>query len=200
MLRNSSIVIYDACVLYPFNLRDFLMHIATTQDLIQAKWTDIILDECFRSILRNRPDLNEEKLKRTRQLMCAAVPDCIVLGFEELIEGILLPDPDDRHVVAAALKAEAKTIVTFNLSDFPPSKLEPLNLRAIHPDEFVLNLLRLDQLSVLDAYINHESSHRVPTKSRLQVLEGLRNIGMVKSANQIEQLLAEDDLLKLDHR
>jgi hypothetical protein len=92
-------VIYDACVLYPAPLRDLLIELAQT-GLFRAKWSDRILDECFSSLLEKRKDLRPENLSRTRTLMNLAVRDVLVQGYEDLIEGLDLPDPDDRHVLA----------------------------------------------------------------------------------------------------
>lgn len=77
------------------------------------------LDEVFDSLARNRPDLDPAKLTRTRELMGAAICDVLVVGHEPLIDVVDLPDPDDRHVLAAAIKARAQVIVTQNLRDFP---------------------------------------------------------------------------------
>lgn len=103
----AFVVIYDACVLYPAPLRDLLVRLAST-GIVRARWSELILDECFRSILAQRPDLKPESLRRTRELMKEAVPDCIVTGFEPLVNGLELPDPDDRHVLAAAIRAARK--------------------------------------------------------------------------------------------
>jgi hypothetical protein len=88
-------VVYDACVLYPAPLRDFLMRPALT-DLYRARWTELIDDEWIRNVLTSRPDLKLEALERTRALMNTAVRDCLVTGFEHLIPAIKLPDPANR--------------------------------------------------------------------------------------------------------
>jgi hypothetical protein len=118
----AFVVVYDACVLYPSTLRDLLIRIAQAR-LVQAKWTDQILDEVFRNLREDRPDLDPSKLARTRTLMNQAIPDCLVTGYEALIDSVKIPDPDDRHVVAAAIRAQAQTIVTTNLKDFPQAQL-----------------------------------------------------------------------------
>lgn len=120
----SAVVIYDACVLYPSTLRDVLMEIAQI-GLVQAKWSDQILDETFRNLKEDRPDLDPAKLDRTRALMARAVRDCLVKGHEPLVDVMDLPDPDDRHVLAAAVRAKAQAIVTFNLKDFPAEACRP---------------------------------------------------------------------------
>lgn len=118
-------VIYDANVLYPSMLRDLLIRVGQS-GLVRARWTDRILDETFRNLKKERPDLDPNKLDRTRELMCRAIPDCTVRDFEEL-EPVFtgLPDTGDAHVMAAALKVQAQVIVTKNLKHFPTAALHP---------------------------------------------------------------------------
>jgi hypothetical protein len=115
---NRFTVFYDACVLYPAPLRDLLMRLALT-DLYRARWSDQIHEEWITAVLRNRSDLSRAQLERTRSLMNAHVRDALVDGYQSLIPALALPDPDDRHVLAAAIKRGADLIVTFNLDDFP---------------------------------------------------------------------------------
>jgi hypothetical protein len=111
-------ILYDSCVLYPAPLRDLLMQLALT-DLFRAKWTNMIHDEWIRSLLRNRPDLTQERLRRTRDLMNECVRDCIVEGFEPLIEALSLPDPDDRHVLAAGNPMQSRSHSNLQLGGLP---------------------------------------------------------------------------------
>src|SRR5689334_12799646 len=105
-------VVYDACVLYPAPLRDLLMHLALT-DMFRAHWSEDIHTEWIRTAIKLRPDIAPEKFERVRQLMDEHVRDCLVTGYHKLIPSITLPDPDDRHVVAAAIRSGAQVIVTF---------------------------------------------------------------------------------------
>jgi hypothetical protein len=113
------------------------MNLAIT-DLFRAKWTDDIHDEWIRNVLKNRPDLTKERLRRTRDLMNSHVRDCLVIGYQDLIPSLTLPDVNDRHVLAAAIVARADVIVTYNLKDFPATILEQYGIEAQHPDEFLL--------------------------------------------------------------
>ena len=81
---TSFTVVYDACVLYPAPLRDFLMQLALT-DHYRAKWTDAIHDEWIRNVLANRQDIKPERLQHTRQLMDSSVRDALVTGYDFLI-------------------------------------------------------------------------------------------------------------------
>ena len=91
----ARVVVYDACVLHPAPLRDLLIRIARA-GLVRARWTDAIFDECFRSILRRRPEL-ASPLERTRELMNAAVADCLIIGYEDLVDTVTLPDIEAKH-------------------------------------------------------------------------------------------------------
>ena len=156
--------LYDACVLYPAPLRDFLMRLALT-DLYRARWTDRIHDEWIEALLDRRPDLDQECLERTRTLMNSNVRDCLVTGYESLIDALTLPDPDDRHVLAAAIRTRAHVIVTFNLDDFPEDYLEQYGIAAQHPDEFITHLLDLSPAAVCAAAKRQREGLRNPPKS-----------------------------------
>jgi PIN domain len=149
----SRIALYDACVLYSAPLRDLLMQLALT-GLFQARWTDQIHDEWIRNVLANRPDLAPASLARCRWLMDAHVPDCLVAGYEDLIPTLTLPDPDDRHVLAAAIHGGAGLIVTFDLGDFPAAVLGPWHVEAVHPDEFLTRLWDESADTVLQAHVS----------------------------------------------
>jgi predicted nucleic acid-binding protein len=138
------VAVYDACVLYPSTLRDLLIRIAQAGP-VQAKWTEEILDEVFRNLQENRPDLDVERLKRTRGLMTGSIRDVLVVGHEPLVDIVTVPDADDRHVLAAAIRARAQLIVTSNLRHFPAASLRPWDVEAVSSDEFVRAQIDLDR-------------------------------------------------------
>lgn len=174
---SSFTALLDACVLHPAPLRDLLMHLALT-DLFRAKWTEQIHDEWIRSVLEQRPDLRREQLDRTRQLMNAHVRDCLVTGYEALIPALNLPDPEDRHVLAAAIRAGADVIVTYNLHDFPGVALAPYGIDAQHPDEFVAHLLDLAPQTVCIAAKRQRHSLRKPPATVNEFLATLERQGL----------------------
>jgi len=176
----SFVVVYDACVLYPSTLRDLLIRIAQT-DLVQAKWTDRILDEVFDNIEKNRPDLDPDRLLRTRSLMTAAIADVLVTDYQPLIGAVDLPDPDDRHVLAAAVKSGAQAIVTANLKDFPRAKLEKWRVQAVAPDAFVRAQIDLDRDLVYAAVTRIADSLRHPPGTIADVLARLERDGLIES-------------------
>jgi predicted nucleic acid-binding protein len=176
----SFVVLYDANVLYPSTLRDLLIRVAQA-GLVQAKWTDQILDEVFGNLATNRPDLDPQRLARTRALMVRAVRDCLVTGYEPLIHALDLPDPDDRHVLAAAVKARARVIVTHNLKDFPSNVLEEWDMEAKSADDFILDQIDLSHGSVYGAVQRIADSRASPSATFSDVLAALEREGLVES-------------------
>ena len=181
------VVIYDSCVLYPAPLRDLLVRLART-GLFRAHWTDAIHDEWISNLLEDRPDLSAVQLERTRQLMNAAVRDCLVTDYEGRIENLTLPDPDDRHVLAAAIEAQAQIIVTYNLRDFPADTLQPYGLEAVHPDDFILRVIALDPLVVRETVETHHQSLKNPPKTSREYLATLSNQNLPKTVAALSQI------------
>lgn len=122
-------MLYDACVLWSAPLRDLLLRLAI-EGLVQARWTEQILDETFGTFKKKRPNLSPDALQRTRRMMNAAVRDCLVSGYQERITTLHLPDPDDRHVLAAAIHGDAQILLTFNLKDFSNCTADALSDRG----------------------------------------------------------------------
>lgn len=162
------------------------MHLAVT-DLYRAKWTDAIHDEWIRNVLKNRPDLRPEQLKRTRDLMNAHVRDCLVTGYETLINAVTLPDPDDRHVLSAAIRAGADLIVTFNLKDFPEKHLKPYGIQAQHPDEFLTFQLDLAPNIVCAVAKRHRESLKNPSKNVGEYLATLEAQGLAQTVSSLRR-------------
>ncbi|ONF62785.1 PIN domain-containing protein [Amycolatopsis keratiniphila] len=130
----------DACVLIPIRLTDLLLRLAEA-GTYRALWSGEVLDEVERNLVGHF-GLEPQQAKRRLTGMRSAFPDSEVTGYEPLIP-TMTNHPKDRHVLAAAVHANAAVIVTANLKDFPPSALEPHQLEAVHPDDFLLDQLGL---------------------------------------------------------
>ena len=163
-MEQPVTAVYDANILYPAPLRDLFIRLAQA-GLVRARWTETIHDEWIRNVLKDNPRLSAERLARTRSLMNEAVRDCLVTGYEDLIESLSLPDPDDRHVLAAAIRASADVIVTYNLTDFPADTLARFDIEAQHPDDFLVCLLDLAPGVVCAAVKRQRESLRNPPKT-----------------------------------
>jgi hypothetical protein len=176
-VSSTLTVVYDACVLYPAPLRSFLMYLALT-DLFRARWTDAIHQEWMRNVRTDFPDITEAQTERIRNLMNAHVRDCLVTGYEPLIPSLNLPDLDDRHVLAAAIRTGASIIVTSNLADFPASELGKYDIEAQHPDEFIVHLLELAPEVVCAAANRQRESLKNPRMNVDEFLASLQRHGL----------------------
>jgi predicted nucleic acid-binding protein len=179
-MASSFTAFFDASVLYGSALRNLLMHLALI-GLFRAKWSGGVHEEWMTALLRNRPDLSREKLERTRMLMDLHAEDALVTGYEDLIEGLKLPDPDDRHVLAAAIRGRADIIVTANTRDFPAEVLRSFGIEPQHPDEFVVHLLDLAPGLVLTAARRHRESLKNPPKTPEEYLDMLEKEGLTET-------------------
>jgi hypothetical protein len=184
----SFTALYDASVLYSSDLRNLLMHLALT-GLFRAKWSLDIHEEWISALLRNRPDLIREKLERTRMLMDQHATDALVTGYQELIPSLQLPDPNDRHVLAAAICASADVIVTFNTRDFPLDVTAAFGVEAQHPDEFVLHLLDLAPGVVATAAQDHRLSLKNPAKTVEEYLNTLEAQGLTQTVSVLREYM-----------
>jgi hypothetical protein len=182
MKHSPFTAVYDACVLFPAPLRDFLMWLALS-GRFRARWSAHIHAEWKVSLLKKRADLRADLLDRTSALMDEAVPDGLVTGYEHLIEGLRLPDPGDRHVLAAAIRCGASVIVTFNERDFPAEAVLPYGMEAQHPDIFIDNLFDLDPAAVVGAAQRHRRSLRSPPFDRDRYLAVIQKQGLVQTCS-----------------
>lgn len=114
--------------------------------------------------------------------MNGAVRDCLVIGYEPLIDTLTLPDRGDRHVLAAVIKARAQVIVTRSLDDFPNDVLQAWDMEAKSPDEFVLDQIDLNRVAVYGAIQRIADSWANPPGTIGDVLASLERDGLVEAA------------------
>tara|TARA_R100001143_G_C3360981_1_gene135624 strand:- start:4318 stop:4875 length:558 start_codon:yes stop_codon:yes gene_type:complete len=182
-----DIVVLDACILYPAPIRDLLLHLAA-EDLYSPKWSNRIHGEWVQNLLANRPDLKKSNLHRTQKLMDNAFPEAVVKNYSVLEQTLSLPDPDDNHVLAVAVKSLATKIITFNLKDFPAGKLSPYHIKAVHPDSFIVNLIQSDEEKVLKAFLNQVTNLKNPPMTKTEVLNVIKD-RLPSTVNLLEKLI-----------
>ena len=181
---QSYSVILDANVLYSATLRDSLMWLSQT-DLFKARWTNDIHHEWI-TALANR-GYERTKLEQVRDLMDQKALDAKVTGYETLIPTLTLPDPDDRHVLAAAIRSNADAIVTFNLKDFPQETLTPYDIEVIHPDDFIIYQIEFSPERTCDAFKRQRITKYRPPIEVEDMLHQLRRCGLPQTAQALER-------------
>ena len=184
MTGSAFTAVYDACVSYLAPLRDFRLWLGLSR-CFQARWSARIHGDWKRSLLINRPALSAEQLDRTSDLMDRAIPDAWVTGFEPLMASLSLPDPDDRHVLAAAIHCHASVIVAFNERDFPSDILEAFEMEAQYPDVFGKNLFDLDPASVVAAAQRQRQQLRSSPMEVDHFLDVLHRQGLPQTAKAL---------------
>lgn len=188
MIYSSRyIAILDACVLYPAPLSDLLLSLAA-DGLYKPKWSERIQNEWSRNLLKKRPDLSNQQLQLTIEAMNDGFPDSMVDKFDSLITGIKLPDPDDRHVVAAALRSKADVIVTYNLKDFPQSIENEYDIEIQHPDEFLNNVYDLHPEKAREAFVKMVQRLKNPPKTQAEVLTTLSKCDLERIVKKLKEV------------
>jgi len=177
----------DACVLHSMAMADALMTLASV-GLYAGKWSRRIELEWIASLEARRPDLTG-KLTYRRDQMREAVPDWEVAegAWQSLARGLLLPDPDDVHVLAAALAGHADCIVTANLRDFPTDVVGPLGIEVIHPDPFIVAQWDLEPLVVIAAFKRMRARWKKPEATAEDFSAAMERAGLPGTAQRLRE-------------
>ena len=178
--------VLDTNVIFPIVIRDLLFWFAH-YDLYTPKWSKHIFDE-WRDVMLRKGASEEEAEKRVNRANLA-FPDALVQNYESLIEQLTLPDPRDRHVLAAAIKTNANVIVTNNLKDFPKDYLSSFGLLAKSADDFLTDIIDLNQKQAIEAFKEMVMNRKNPAMREFEVLASLRKCRLTDTANYLHALL-----------
>lgn len=181
--------VLDANVLHCQPLTSLLLELAVAR-LYRPAWSQDIHAEWRRSVLRARPEVDPTALDRRRAAMDAALPDACVSGYAAIIQALSLPDPDDRHVLAAAVRAKAQVIVTFNERDFAADTLAGFDVAAQHPDVFLRRLVDLHPALVRARIEQMLKGWRQPPNTPGAFIDTLERAGLPDTAAALRELFA----------
>ena len=177
----TPVAFLDASVLYPSTIRSVLMFLAAF-DVFRVQWSEDVHRAWTTALGRDRPDLDAKRIARTRALMEAYLPNAMVSSFERRIPNLVLPDPSDLHVLAAALHCKAHVIVTTKLKHFPKAVLSSQGMLAQHPDDFVCDLIDADRDRAVLAFAADRARMVNPPHSVAEYISGIEVGGLKKSA------------------
>lgn len=184
---STFTVFIDANVFFGARLRSLVLFMAQS-NMFRARWSERVHEEWMRNLIAKRRDIDWSKLETIRDFMNEAVPDSLVAGYEDLIPNLTLPDPDDRHILAAALKTRADMILTFNVRDFPTHIIEPFNIEIYHPDDFLQDLFGISKDLFIDFVREDFLHYKTPPLTFDRYIEDLRKAGVPKTAELISKL------------
>ncbi len=190
MFANRFTALIDACCLAGALKRNLLVTLAEAE-FFRVRWSAAILDETERAIEKILADKGAadagERARRARSAMCAAFEEADVGDYGGLLPICgALPDPDDAHVLAAALKIQAAIIVTDNLKDFPEAVLSPFNLEARTADEFIADTIALDPGRAVAAIRRMRQRFNRPEKSAEDLLLDMEAVGLVETVDVLK--------------
>lgn len=183
-------VVLDANVLVPTALCDTLLRLAE-DGFYRPLWSERILLEVEETVLALYPEIDWSRVRRRTELMSSTFEDATVTGWEEVSAGLELPDPDDRHVLAAAIVGGAQAIVTANLKDFPVGQLGPRAIEARHPDEFLLDQLDLFPSRVLEVLSEQAADLSNPPLDLAGLLNNLERCNVRNFVEAVRRLAPE---------
>jgi predicted nucleic acid-binding protein len=181
----KPVALLDANVFPAVWLLDILLTLDERQ-VIDAVWSERILKEVRRALIERR-HRTAEQADHLLSFIEPMNPTHCAYGWKRLESTLELPDSDDRHVLAAALVADADYIVTYNLRDFPARKLERYAVKALHPDEFLCLMLGQNQNNVVDAMQQIVSSKENPPRTMNEELEHLRKLRLSGFADGLQR-------------
>jgi len=188
-LADRFTVILDANVLYPFRVRDVLLRFYE-EGLFRARWTDQIIDEWTRNLIRKQPDLEDSVRAQVEQIR-QHFDEAWVWGFEPLIDSLHLPDPGDRHVLAAAIVCGAQHVVTENLKDFPSEILDEFDIEAIDADEFLFRTFQLYPANAVSIFRQMRSDYTNPPYGQGEFILNLTANGLPRTASMLKQYTSD---------
>ncbi|HBR11628.1 MAG TPA: nuclease [Chryseobacterium sp.] len=178
--------ILDTNVIFPIIIRDLMLWFAH-YDLYTPKWSIGIFSE-WKTVMLRKGVSDDEANKRIQKIN-RAFPDATVQNYEPLIDHLDLEDPDDRHVLAAAIKSNSNVIVTNNLKDFPEDYLVTFGLTAKTADDFLTDIIDLNPEIAIRAFKEMVLNKQNPKMDDYQVLESLRRVGLEDTANYLHAML-----------
>ena len=176
----------DTCVLYPLHLCDTLLRLAEAETF-RPLWSEDILVELERNLVEVA-NLADRQVRHRVNEMRRSFPDAVVTGHRDL-ESAMTCDPKDRHVLAAAVRADVEVLVTANLRDFPPASVEPYDLTVLHPDDFLLDQLDLYPERTPIAVTRQAAAKNRPPMTVGGLLDALARCGVPEFAAKTKQLL-----------
>jgi predicted nucleic acid-binding protein len=178
--------VLDTNVIYPIDIRDLLFWFAS-YDLFTPKWSKHIFEE-WENVM-SRKSVPTKEIKKRISKAQLAFPDALVENYESLVDSLTLPDENDRHVLAAAIKTNANIIVTNNIKDFPSEYLASFGLTAKSADDFLTDTIDLNNELAVEAFRALVLNRTNPNLDEFEVLDRLRNNGLVETAIYLHALL-----------
>lgn len=187
MFANRYTALIDACSLAGALKRNLLLSLAEGE-FYRVRWSIQILDETQSAIeqILTKKGVNDaaDRASRARSSMEDAFEEACVLDYDEFLPSCGgLPDKNDAHVMAAAMKTQASVIVTENLKDFPEQLLSQVNIDVRSTDEFIADTIDLDPGRAVAAIRKMRERFAKPAMTAEALLLAMEAEGLIATAD-----------------
>ena len=183
---SDPVVLCDANVLYSILMTDLILSLGEA-GLFRPRWTIEIHEEWIRNVLEDQPERTREEMERRRAFMDQAIDHDLIEGYERHIANLNLPDPDDRHVLAAAIEGAAEIVLTYNLRDFPAAALSNFGISALHPYVFLCRQITAEPALVMEVIEKMRVKRKRPEISQEQLLDKLARLNIPKFVKTLRE-------------
>lgn len=186
MLVGRYSAFLDANVLHPAFLRAALLWFADAR-LLRPVWSKDVLAEWRRSVQRRHSAIDDAQLDQLQSTFTMFFPDAEVRDYEAFIDAIELPDKNDRHVLAAAIVGRCNGIITANLKHFPLEVVAKFGIEVVHPDDFIVNVIDLDENKAVAACKRHREAMGVSKPTVEEYLARFETCGLIQAHQRLLQ-------------
>lgn len=191
MFANRYTVLVDACSLASVWRRNLLLSLAEAE-LFRLRWSPDIIAETEKTIAKILQDREDHKSRAAAAVakMVSAFPEAHVYDYQAFLGAATLPDKNDQHVLAAALKTRASMLVTENTKDFPSKILSELNLEVKSSDEFIADAVELDPPLAIRAVARMRARFKKPPLTADEMLLRMEGVGLTSAASTLRPYLS----------
>jgi predicted nucleic acid-binding protein len=186
MRSDRDIALIDACVLAGALTRNMVLSLAEA-GFFRPRWSKDIIDETERAICKILQERGQSEAGRVAKRQCMAIvrafPEAIVERYASIVPSLALPDPNDRHVLAAAVQTQASVVVTNNIKHFPKDYLSSLGLQVSTADDFLANLIDFDRPGALGAFRIMRQRFKRPNLDAETLLKPMEKARLTQTAS-----------------
>ena len=183
----KTIATIDSCILYSMGIRSFIMWLSINK-VFQPIWSETIHQEWILALSKNKNSpykIDPTILLNIKRLMNYHSPHSTITDYEDISYNLSLPDKNDSHVLAAAIKSNSQFIVTFNLRDFPTSYIEQFNIKIIHPDDFLVLIYKNNKNDFIKSFEQMLSVFKNPKINIVEQCAFFKKLKLTKTADKI---------------
>jgi predicted nucleic acid-binding protein len=192
MGAEPPVAVLDANVLFPF-LMGHILSYATFLGLIDGRWTDEIEREWVENAVEFHGEVERQGIEGRRDAMNRAMPHAKIAGHQRRIDSIAFADPDDAHVIAAAIEAGADFIITCDRAFLETGALSGYPFSALHPDALLSRIMERERVLFVEMIESARRSLRNTDPTLPEYVAMIEQTGLPLVAGRLRELIVMKD-------